>query len=141
MATVFVSNEFAVNPEKLWEKVRQFNNMHKYLSSMITSCEVQGSGEGAKRICGTENGEILETLTLLDDDNMTLQYSIDNADAPLPVSHYRGTVVVEKRGDNKVEFSWSATFEPKGMPEAEVVEMLEGVFKSLLGNIVASVKQ
>jgi len=139
MATVFVSNEFSVSPEKLWEKVRQFNNMHKYLPSMITSCEVQGNGEGAKRICGTENGEIRETLLSLDDRNMRLQYSIDNEDAPLPVSHYTGTVVVKKRGDDKVEFSWSATFEPKGMPEAEVVGILEEVFKGLLDNIVASV--
>ncbi len=141
MTTVFVSDEFEVNPEKLWEKVRQFNNMHQYLPAMITSCEVQGNGEGAKRICGTENGEILETLLSLDDNKMTLRYSIDNEDAPLPVSHYTGTVVVKRLADAKVEFSWAATFEPKGMPEAEVVGMLEGAFKSLLDNVAASVEK
>lgn len=141
MVTVLVSNQFQVNPEKLWAKVRQFNNMHKYLPSMITSCELQGNGEGAKRICGMENGEIRETLISLDESNMTLQYTIDNEDAPLPVSHYTGTVVVKKLSDNKAEFSWSAIFEPKGMPEAEVVGMLEGVFKGLLDNIVASAKK
>lgn len=139
MATVVVSKEFSVNSEQLWEKLRQFNDMHKYLPSMITSCEVQGSGEGAQRTCGTENGEIRETLLLLDDRNMKLHYSIDNEDSPLPVTDYVGTAVVKKRADNKVDFSWSATFEAKGMPEAEVVGMLEEVFEGLLDSIVASI--
>jgi len=141
MTKVSVSNVFNVDPNKLWEKVRQFKDMHKFLPSMITSCEVQGSGEGAKRICGTENGSILETLQSLDNSNMTLQYSIDNEDAPMPVSDYIGTASVKKLSDHKSEFTWSATFEPKGMPEAEVVGMLEGVFNSLLKNIVESVQK
>ncbi|HED32902.1 MAG TPA: SRPBCC family protein [Gammaproteobacteria bacterium] len=141
MTKVMVSNEFQINSEKLWEEVRQFNNMHKYLPSMITSCEVRGNGEGAKRVCGTENGEILETLVLLDDSNMVLQYTIDNEDSPLPVSQYTGTVAIKKKGNNLTEFSWSAIFEPKGMSEADVVGMLESAFKGLLEGIVASIRK
>jgi len=141
MTNVSVSNVFNIDPAKLWEKIRQFNDMHKFLPSMVNFCEVQGSGEGAKRICGTENGNILETLQSLDDINMTLRYSIDNEDAPMPVSHYTGTVSVKKIGDREADFTWSATFEPKGMPEKEVVEMLEDVFKNLQKNIVESVQE
>ncbi len=141
MAKVSVSGVFNVDPDRLWAKVSEFKDMHKFLPSMITSCEVHGSGEGAKRICGTENGDILETLQSLNNSNMTLQYSIDNEDAPLPLSHYIGTASVKKLGDNKSELTWSATFEPKGMPEAEVVGMLEGAFNGLLNNIVGSVQK
>jgi hypothetical protein len=140
MATATVTNEYDVNPEKLWSKVKAFNDMHKFLPSMITSCEVNGSGEGASRVCGTENGDILETLQSLDEENMTLEYSIDNEDAPLPVANYRGKAAIEKLADNKARFTWSATFDAKGMPEAEIVGMLEGAFGGLTDNIAASVQ-
>ncbi len=141
MAKVTVKNEFNVDADKLWGKVRQFNDMHKFLPSMITSCEVQGGGEGAKRVCTTEHGKILETLRFLDDENMILRYSIDNEDAPMPVKDYIGAASVMRLSENKAEFTWSATFEPKGMPEVEVVDMLEGVFAALLNSIAESVER
>lgn len=140
MSEVTVSNEFNVNADKLWNTVKAFNNMHQFLPSMITSCDVTGSGEGAKRVCGTENGDILETLHSLNDNDMTLEYSIDNEDAPLPVSNYRGKAAIEKMGDDKVRFTWSATFDVKGMPEADVVGMLEGAFGGMIANIAGSVE-
>lgn len=139
MAQVTVSKEYNVNPEALWGKVKAFNNMDKYLPSMITSCAVTGSGEGASRVCGTENGNILETLQSLDEKNMTLEYSIDNDNAPLPVANYKGKASIEKLGNDKAKFTWSATFDAKGMPEAEVVSMLEGAFGGMIDNIAASV--
>ena len=139
MAQVTVSNEYNVDAGALWGKVKAFNNLDKYLPSIITSCEVNGSGEGASRVCGTENGNILETLQSLDENNMTLEYSIDNEDVPLPVANYRGKASIEKLADNKVKFTWSATFDAKGMPEAEVVGLLEGAFGGLTDNIAASV--
>ena len=141
MANVSVTKEYDVSPGELWSKVRAFNDMHKYLPAMITSCEVVGSGEGASRVCGTENGNILETLQSLDDDNMTLEYSIDNEDAPLPVSNYRGKASIEKLSDYKAKFTWAATFDAKGMPEADIIEMLEGAFGGLIDNFAASVQK
>ena len=138
MANVSVTKEFEVNPEALWNKVKAFNDMHKHLPAMITSCEVEGSGEGARRVCGTENGDILETLQSLDDENMILVYSIDNDDAPLPVSNYLGKASIEKLSDNKVRFSWSASFDAKGAPEADIIGMLEGAFGGLIDNLAAS---
>jgi hypothetical protein len=140
MANVSVTKEYDVNPEELWSKVKAFNDMDKFLPSMITSCQVNGSGEGASRVCGTENGDILETLQSLDDDNMTLEYSIDNEDAPLPVANYRGKASIEKLADNKAKFTWSATFDAKGVPEGEIIGMLEGAFGGLIDNIAASVQ-
>jgi len=138
MAEVTISKEFNVNSEKLWEQVRQFNNMERFLPSLVTSCSLDGRGQGSKRVCGTENGDIIETLTLLDEANKTLEYTIDNEDAPLPLANYTGKVTVERLGDNKTQFTWSGKFEPKGMPESEVVLMMEGVFISLLDNIAGS---
>lgn len=138
MANVSVTKQYDVNAEKLWNRIKAFNDMHKYLPAMITSCEVDGSGVGARRVCGTENGNILETLQSLDNDNMTLEYSIDNDDAPLPVANYMGKAALEKLSDNKVSFTWSASFDARGAPEADIVGMLEGAFGALIDNLAAS---
>lgn len=139
MAKVTVSKEFNVDSEELWEQVRQFNNMDKFLPSLVTACSLTGSGQGTKRVCGTENGDIIETLTLLDDANKTLEYTIDNDDAPLPLVNYTGKVTVKSLGDNKAQFTWSGEFEPKGVPESELVPMIEGIYVSLLDNIAESI--
>ncbi|MEE8379500.1 MAG: SRPBCC family protein [Gammaproteobacteria bacterium] len=139
MAQVTVSNVYNVDAEKLWGKVKAFNDLDKYLPSMITSCEVTGSGEGASRVCGTENGNIEETLQSIDENNMTLEYSVDNEDAPLPVANYRGKASIEKLAGDKARFTWSATFDAKGMPEADVIGLLEGAFGGITDNIAASV--
>lgn len=139
MAKVTVSKDFNVDAERLWEQVRQFDSMDKFLPSLVTSCSVVGSGQGARRICGTENGDIVETLTYLDDVNKTLEYTIDNENAPLPLANYTGKVIVNSFGDNLTQFIWSGEFEPKGMPESEVVPIMEGVYTSLLDNIANSI--
>lgn len=135
MTQVTVSKEFNVDAQAIWAIVRQFNNMDRYLPSLITSCAVEGTGQGAKRVCGTENGDILETLSLLDDNAMTLEYRIDNEDAPLPLSGYTGEAKVESMGAGKARFTWSGTFEPKGLPENEVSQILEGAYGAILDNI------
>ena len=138
MAQVTVSKEFDVDAQAIWKVVRQFDEMDRYLPSLITSCTVQGSGQGAKRICGTENGDIRETLSLLDDETMTMEYTIDNEDAPLPLSDYIGRASVERLEAGKARFTWSGTFEPKGLPGEEVSQILEGAYGAILDNIAES---
>ncbi len=135
MAQVTVSKDFNVDADAIWAIVRQFNNMDKYLPSLITSCAIEGDGQGAKRVCGTENGDIQETLSLLDDESMTMEYTIDNEDAPLPLSNYTGGARVESLGAGKSRFSWNGRFEPKGLPEDEVSQILEGAYSAILDNI------
>ncbi len=127
-----------MNAIDIWNKVRTADGMDKILPSIITSCRIEGAGAGAKRICGTDNGPIEETILLIDDETMTFKYSIDNEDAPLPVSNYVGTVRVTDLRDGKSSFLWSADYEAKGMSDEEVKGMLEGVFAALLDSFAAT---
>lgn len=140
MTQVTISKDFNVDAQSIWAIVRQFADMDRYLPSLITSCRVLGNGLGAKRVCGTENGDILETLSSLDDEAMTLEYTIDNEDAPLPLSNYIGTAKVESLGTGKARFTWSGTFEAKGLPENEVSQILEGAYGAILDNIAENAK-
>ena len=91
MTQITVTKDFDVEAGAIWAVVRQFDKMDRYLPSLITNCTVKGSGQGAQRVCSTENGDIRETLSLLDDHQMALEYTIDNDD------HFIITVCIIRR--------------------------------------------
>ena len=134
MTTVKITKTINVPAKIVWQKVKDFDDIDK-LSSIVNTCSVEGSGVGAKRVCGLDQGEIIETLTNLDEENLSLSYSIDNDDVPLPVSNYLGTCSIKALSDRKCEVSWSASFTPKGVEEAEVIPMLEGIFSELIDGL------
>ena len=135
MAKARVKKIVNIDASVLWGRVKTFDGMDKILPGMIQTCQVSGAPTaGAKRVCGMENGKLEETLLSIDHDKRTLSYSVDNDDAPLPVSGYKGTATITSIGPGKSEFSWSAEFEPKGMSEGEVVGMLEQVFTQIVEN-------
>ncbi len=129
MSNVKVTKSYKINANELWSKVRKLDDMHEILPSMIKTCSIEGHGTGSKRICTTDQGVINETIVLLDDSNKILKYSIDNDDAPLPVSNYQGTVTIVSTGEETSNFSWEAEYEPKGMLEGVFTELLDGFYK------------
>lgn len=135
MPTVSVTKQYAIEPEKMWTLISKADNMDKYLPDMVSQCTLISAEEGGKRVCTTAQGQIHETVLLNDRDQMIFKYSIDNEDAPMPVSNYVGTASVTPLGTTNTEVTWSAEFDAKGMPEEEVVGMLEGVFGALVDNI------
>lgn len=135
MATATVTKKVALDAATLWSRVKTFDGMDKILPGMILTCSVDGEAKaGTKRRCGMENGKLEETLISIDHTNYTLSYSVDNDDAPLPVSGYVGTASIKDLGNSESEFTWSAEFEAKGMPENEVIGLLENVFNQILDN-------
>ncbi len=50
MTKVDVTETVDTSAEAVWEKVRAFDNLHKYLPDLIASCAVTGAGVGATRI-------------------------------------------------------------------------------------------
>lgn len=114
--------------DKVWATIRSFDDVDTFIPAIAT-CSVEGNGVGAKRICTMQDGgKILERLERVDEEAKTLQYSI--SEAPLPVSDYLGTVKVRDLGNGTTEVEWLSTMEVKGMPEAELKAMLEGIYAS-----------
>ncbi len=138
MTNISVTKKYNTEASKIWTIVSRADSMDKYLPSMITACKIDDNKAGSKRVCSTEQGDIHETILVNNDEEMKFQYSIDNEDAPLPVKGYIGTATVKKITDSEAELSWAASFEPKGMPETEVVGMLEAALGGLMDNINAA---
>ena len=113
--------------DEVWKLLRDFNGLPRFIAAIVQST-TEGAGVGAVRTLTLEGGgpPILEKLESLDEKARTLSYSI--VTSPLPVQGYFATVELKELGSGKCELHWGSTFEPKGVPEAEAVKAIEGVY-------------
>ena len=129
MANVSVKKTINAPPNEVWKTLSSFREVERYVP-LITKSTVEGAGVGAKRTCivsgKSGEGEIKEVIQSFDNDAKTLSYAITSS--TLPVENYLGTMKVFDLGNNTCEVEWSGSFEPKGMPEAEVVKMINDVY-------------
>jgi len=79
-----------------------------------------------------DNPPIQERLESLDAKNRTLSYTIPE-NIPFPVSDYRATMKVRESSPKECELEWSCELTPQGIPEAQAVAMLEGMYKTMIG--------
>ncbi|MSQ11430.1 MAG: SRPBCC family protein [Dehalococcoidia bacterium] len=128
MVKVSVSDTFNVPADTLWKTVSDFGGVKKLAPDMVKSCTVEGKGVGSiRRIVLTAGGVAAERLESFDAKGKSLSYSI--IEAPLPVDRYVATMKVKELGKGRSEFTWSCTFEPKGLSDAEAKKTVETMYK------------
>jgi hypothetical protein len=127
MSKVSMSTVINGPADEVWKLLRDFNGLPRFIAAIAKST-LEGSGVGAVRTLTLDGGgpPILEKLESLDEKAQTLCYSI--VTSPLPVDGYFATVELKELGPGKCELHWGSTFEPKGVPEAEAVKIIEGVY-------------
>ncbi|MEO0508216.1 MAG: SRPBCC family protein [Bacteroidota bacterium] len=82
---------------KVWENVKSGENWENWVV-LIKDSKMNGTGEGATRICHThENGDLYETITKVDDHNKVFQYRIDKQEM-VPASTVVGTLIFSEEG-------------------------------------------
>lgn len=127
MTTVTVTETIAGPAAKVWPLLSDFGGVQ--VGGPITSVEVEGEGIGMVRTLGLGDALVIERLDAYDADAMLFGYSILNDDSPLPVQGYRASVQVSDLGDDTCRVDWSGTFEPRGVPEADAIKVVEGIYK------------
>jgi hypothetical protein len=111
---MLVSHTHEINDscEKLWDTLRSFDGVERYLQ-IVSSSVVEGTGQGAKRTCevnmGSQQFQIQETLEILDDSNHSLTVSLD--DGPIQIKGMKFTFVVKSQGDGKSNITISTDVE------------------------------
>lgn len=126
MANVSKTTTIQAAPEAVWETIRDFGGIHTYVEA-ITDVTTEGTGIGTVRTLTLQDGaQITERLDHRDDEARELRYSIVRS--PLPIENYVATAEVRKKGPEACEITWASTFEPKGAPEADGVELIEGLY-------------
>ncbi|HEU4431022.1 MAG TPA: SRPBCC family protein [Myxococcota bacterium] len=132
MASVKISDRINAPADRVWDLVGDFGGIGRF-SKGFKSVASTGSGVGAIRTITLPNDvELQERCELLDAARRTLDYSI--VAGPLPVSGYLARIQLFEDGEG-TRIEWSSTFEPKGIPEAQAVAMIEGVYKGGIAGI------
>ena len=134
MSKVWVTEELQASAQTVWELVREFDGIAKWLGPMVQNMTVEGEGIGAIRTIALPGDmKLQEQLESYDEAGRSFAYAI-LGDGPLPVSNYLATLKIVEVGPNTCRVEWGSSFEPKN-PEAEVVAMIEGIYKTGIAGI------
>ncbi len=127
MSKVSMSTRINASADEVWKLLRDFNGLPVFITS-IKNSTMEGLGVGALRTLTFEGGgpPIVEKLEKFNNQAKSLSYSI--VTSPLPVQDYLATVEIIDLGSGQCELKWYSTFQPKGVPEAQAIKVIEGVY-------------
>jgi hypothetical protein len=112
--------------DAIWQMISDFGAACQYLA-LVIDCTVEGAGIGARRTLTSADGtKIVERLEALDAATHRLSYSLLT---DTPFRDCLTTMIIRDLGPSLAELSWSATFQPDGIPADEALDMLEGALK------------
>ena len=129
MTKVNVTKTINATTQDIWATLSSFEGIEKF--SPVARSVKTGEGVGALRSCFLpDDAEIKEELTILDNDNMHLQYIITLG--PFPIEGYVSDVHVKVISDTTCEVSWGSQFTVNGAPEADMVGLFEGFYNAIM---------
>ncbi len=129
-----VSEKTTINSpaENVWKTLSALDGVEKYLP-VVKSSKIQGSGSDAQRTCqiqfGEQKGTLVEKIKV-DDQNKTLQISMEKA--PAPFEGVRINMQVKPIDDKTSEFSvWSELSHEQSQPMQQIFQMMAQGLKQL----------
>lgn len=127
MATLSMETILNTTADDAWAIIGHFNGVIKYLPAVVTGFR-NGDGAGSVRTIVLASGtRVVEKLERLESSRPhSLTYSI--VTSPLPIEKYRATMRVQGLGAGRCRLIWSSTFTPRGIPEAEAVEVVRKIY-------------
>ena len=132
MTEVNVTKLINVPAKLVWAEIETFRGIENY--SPIAKSIVVGQGVGAGRTCYLPDGaEITEKLTVLDQENMYMEYMI--LTGPFPISNYTGKVKVSANGTNSSSVSWGSSYEVGEEAQAQMEEAFSGIYDAIISGL------
>lgn len=95
-----------VTPDQAWELISSVKDVDKWFPEMIKSCRV----EGTTRICGTDQGDIVEEVLKIDHENKEFKYSITEQSLIPGIHDIIGNTKVMSDDNSKALINWRWTF-------------------------------
>ncbi len=131
MAKVTMQADFKVAPQKVWDLIGGFNALPDWHPAVEKSVlEKEGM---VRRLSLAGGGTVVEKLERVDDNERVYSYSI--IDSPLPVADYIATIRVKDDGQGNSIVEWSSEFVPKGAPEGDAIEAIQGIYQAGFDNL------
>ena len=133
MYKVQVERTLDLPRKKVFDILVQFGGLEKILPDMIASLTLKGTGLGALRTVKLKSGgTVIERLDAAYDQRL-FAYTITFNDA-MPFENYCAVVTLEDAG-NKTRACWGSNWDAKGASEAEIKDMLTGLYGTLLDGL------
>ncbi len=113
----------AVPTKAIWRLISDFGAASQYLAG-VSDCTVEGEGVGAVRTLTSADGStVTERLETLDVADQRLSYALLKN---TPFGNCITTMSIRDLGPSDSELTWSAIFQPTGIPANEAGDLLEG---------------
>lgn len=126
MSEARVVKKVGAPAEAVWAQLGDFTGIEA--GGGIDSVSFDGDGVGMTRTIVMGGRAVIERLEAHDSAARTFTYAIINEDSPLPFSDYSATVQIIDDGDDTCTVDWVGRFEPRGMDEAQAVNMATGIY-------------
>jgi Polyketide cyclase / dehydrase and lipid transport len=104
MKTIAVTKQIAVSADAAWAILRTGDGMDRW-SPMVTSCRLEGSGPGARRVCVINDKQLDEVIDTVDDAARLFQYRIERQEL-MPVANVRGSIHIAPISANSSHVLW-----------------------------------
>lgn len=139
MPTAYASTLIAASVVRVWDTVRDFNNLPSW-HPLVRESRIEGAGQadqvGCIRAFRLEDGGFIrEKLLSLSDLDHSLTYSI--LESPMDLNDYIATLGLMPVTDTNATFvEWRAEFScPANKEEALVMQIEQGVFRQGLASL------
>jgi len=136
MASARIEDELAAPVDAVWRHFADFGDLRGWApGTPKVTLDGDARTVGTVRLVEAEGQPaIRERLAAYDAAAKTFSYEM-LGDTPFPFERYHATVRLGDAGDGRTTIAWSSTFEPRGMPEASVVELIGNIYRMFIGNL------
>lgn len=124
MADVSIVKRYEVPAEKMWDRIGDPGSLAAWHPAVETTELRDGGKTRVNTVPG--GGRLVEPIL----EQADHQYTFRIVESPLPLAEFVSTIQVRDDGADACVVEWEATFEPSGMSEAEVADIVRGFFQA-----------
>jgi hypothetical protein len=125
--TVTIEQEILGKADAIWSTISAGENVHQWFPTVIQSCRLEGSGEGAYRFCTmTDGNELEERIVEINHAARRFCYAIDRH--PLPAQNVIASIEIRNAGGGHTFVSWGAEFEASEENIPQIEQMFQTIY-------------
>lgn len=132
MAKVHETVSLRGSVDEVWAAIGGFNDLPGWHPAVASS--TLEAGGRVRRLRLADGASLVERLHSFNERERSYSYSIEQG--PLPVSRYRSLLHVrEPAGGSGCQVEWSGEFAADGVPEAEAIRLITGIYRAGLDQL------
>jgi hypothetical protein len=132
MAKVHETQALESSADEVWAAIGGFNHLPEWHPGVASSTLEDGGR--VRRLRLADGGALVERLHSFDERERCYSYGIEQG--PLPVARYVSLLrVCEPPSGGGCRVEWSGEFAPDGVPEAEAIRLISGIYRAGLNRL------